>query len=391
MLFIGLMLLSGLNRGFAQNEEEYESSIADCIGAVEVTNYEESNIQLPGNFGTVRDLEKTFPENFETNSVWLKLEPNLKGEFGFEISSEASFDFNYYLYKDETGDLCNDLLKGTAVPIRKDSLSVKTKGLKKTEEANADQSLKNTITTEPLDVYYLLIHSNSSHTGIIKVKYSLEGDIAQNDAIVQDYKMNSRYKALTVRIRDKNTGAPVDANLSILGMFIDDKLYQGSDFIFDARPSKGIEIVVNAKGYFLEIQERKYQAGRDNEIVVNIEPLRPGKKLKMVGLRFLPESKEFLPISKVALKRLLDFMVVNSDTKIEIQGHVNAPGYGAKSRVMKLSEERAKMAYKYLIENGISKDRVQYKGFGNTQMIYPNPSSLEQEDANRRVEIMIIK
>ena len=378
-LLIGLTLVSFLPRSFSQNEDQLESSIADCIGAVEVTNFEASTIQLPGNFGAVRDLEKTFPENFESNSVWLRLEPNLKGDFGFELSAASDFDFNFYLYKDKKGTLCKDLMEGTALPIRKGKLS---------SEPKATTEL---ISAEPLDIYYLLIHSNSSHTGKVNIKYTLDGDITENEGHVQDYKSNPRYKALTIRIRDKDTGVPVDANLSVLGVFIDDKLFQGSDFIFDGRPTKGIEIIVNAKGYFLEIQEHKFRASQDNEIIVNIEKLRPGKKLKMVGLRFAPESKDFLAVSKIPLKRLLDFMVINSETKIEIQGHVNAPGYGAKKRVMRLSEDRAKMAYKYLLENGISKDRVTYKGYGNTQMIFPNPKTPEQEDANRRVEIMIIE
>ncbi|MFK8038621.1 MAG: OmpA family protein [Crocinitomicaceae bacterium] len=390
IIFISLIFISSLSNVFAQDGEAYESSIADCIGSVEVTNYEESNVQLPGNFGSVHDLEKTFPDNFETNSVWLRLEPNLNGEFGFEISSESNIDFNYYLYKDETGNLCNDLLVGKAFPIRKDSLSIKTKGVK-SNEGGASNNLKNAIKTSALDVYYLLIHSNSTMNGKFKVKYFRDGEIVRIDAQTQDFKTNPRFKTLAVRVRDKKTGAAVEANVTVLGINIDDKLFQGSDFTFDARPTKSVDIIVNAKGYFLETQEHRLRASEDTEYIIELEELAPGKILKMEGLRFQQDSKDFLPVSKIALKRLLDFMVVNSEIKIEIQGHVNAPGYGAKKRVMKLSEDRAKMAYKYLLENGIDKERISYKGFGNTKMVFPSPTTLEQEDANRRVDIMIIE
>ena len=390
LLLFSLTFISSVSLVQAQDEENFESSIADCLGAVEVTNYNESNIQLPGNFGKVRDLEKSFPDNFETNSIWLRLEPNLNGEFGFEISSESNIDFNYYLYKDLTGNMCDDILTGHVLPLRKDSLSLQTKGVKGGDSQD-DNSLKNTVKTKSLDVYYLLIHSNSKLQGSIKVKYFRNGDIVKLDALTQDYKTNPRFKTLSVRVRDKETGIPVDANVTVVGINIDEKLFQGSDFMFDARPTKYVDIVVNAKGYFLEVQQHKYRSSEDTEIIINLEALAPGKVLKMEGLRFQQDSDEFIPVSKIAMKRLLDFMAVNSDTKIEIQGHVNAPGYGAKRRVMKVSEARAKEAYKYLVKNGVSKKRVSYKGFGNTQMVYPNPNSKEQEEANRRVEIMIIE
>lgn len=389
ILLIGLIFISIPRVTFAQEEENIESSVADCLGAVDVTNFEESNVQLPGNFGKVRDIEKTFPDNFETNSVWLRLEPSLNGEFGFEISSESNIDFNFYLYKDLTGNMCDDILNGKVMPIRKDSLSLKTKGIGGVADSGK-QTLKEAIQTKSLDVYYLLIHSNSKLQGDIKVKYTRNGDVVQLDAMVQDFKTNPRFKTLVVRIRDKVTGEPIAANVTVLGINIDEKLYQGTDFMFDARPTKYVDIIVNAKGYFLEVQQHRFRSSEDTEIIVNLEALAPGKKLKMQGLRFQQDSDEFLPVSKIALKRLLDFMVLNSDIRIEIQGHVNAPGIGAKSRALKVSEQRAKKAYKYLVKNGISKSRVTFKGYGNSAMIYPNPRTIDEESANRRVEIMII-
>lgn len=391
IVFISLIFISSVNDLLAQNEMVYESSIADCIGAVEVTNYDESNVQLPGNFGSIRDLEKTFPDNFEINSVWLRLEPNLNGEFGFEITSESNIDYNYYLYKDVKGSLCEDLVNGKAQPIRKDSLSLKTKGVKSGGDKIVNNNLKSTVKTSSLDVFYLLIHSNSTMNGKFKVTYFRDGDIIRVDAETQNFKTNPRFKTLSIRIRDKKSGEPIEANITVLGVGIDDKLFQGSDFMFDAKPTKHVDIIANAKGYFLEVQQHRFRASEDTEFIINLEELAPGKILKMEGLRFQQDSKDFLSVSKIALKRLLDFMVVNSEIKIEIQGHVNAPGYGAKKRVMKLSEDRAKMAYKYLLENGIDKERVTFKGYGNTKMVFPNPTTPEQEDANRRVDIMIIK
>jgi outer membrane protein OmpA-like peptidoglycan-associated protein len=46
---------------------------------------------------------------------------------------------------------------------------------------------------------------------------------------------------------------------------------------------------------------------------------------------------------------------------------------------------------KFLKNNGISVNRLESKGFGNTEMIFENPKNAEEEETNRRVEILIIQ
>jgi outer membrane protein OmpA-like peptidoglycan-associated protein len=45
----------------------------------------------------------------------------------------------------------------------------------------------------------------------------------------------------------------------------------------------------------------------------------------------------------------------------------------------------------YLVEGGISSDRLTAIGFGNTKPIYKTPQTEEEKEANRRVEILIRK
>jgi flagellar motor protein MotB len=45
-----------------------------------------------------------------------------------------------------------------------------------------------------------------------------------------------------------------------------------------------------------------------------------------------------------------------------------------------------------LIQNGINRKRISYKGYGNTRPVHPIPEkSPEEEEDNRRVEIMIVE
>jgi outer membrane protein OmpA-like peptidoglycan-associated protein len=53
---------------------------------------------------------------------------------------------------------------------------------------------------------------------------------------------------------------------------------------------------------------------------------------------------------------------------------------------------RAKAVYNYLLRQKINRNRLSFKGFGNTQPIFPIPEKTEAErDANRRVEIQIVE
>jgi outer membrane protein OmpA-like peptidoglycan-associated protein len=83
-------------------------------------------------------------------------------------------------------------------------------------------------------------------------------------------------------------------------------------------------------------------------------------------------------------------MIENEDLHIEIQGHVNGEGSRNKRKFISLSEDRAKAIYQKLLEAGIDKSRMSYKGFGNAKMIYPTPVNNRQAEANRRVEAEIL-
>ncbi|MFT5384016.1 MAG: outer membrane protein OmpA-like peptidoglycan-associated protein [Saprospiraceae bacterium] len=73
---------------------------------------------------------------------------------------------------------------------------------------------------------------------------------------------------------------------------------------------------------------------------------------------------------------------------IEIRGHTDS--MGEDNYNMYLSRKRAKAVVEFLNENGISRSRTRYKGFGNTDPVATNQSE-EGRQLNRRVEFLIIK
>ena len=108
----------------------------------------------------------------------------------------------------------------------------------------------------------------------------------------------------------------------------------------------------------------------------------------MVDTR-LPASGQFSAPELQTLK-------ANPKLKVEIQGHVcctenGEDGIDLDTREKKLSENRAKAVYEYLIAKGIDKARLSYKGYGRTNPKEVVEDTPQKEQANRRVEILVIE
>lgn len=367
----------------------FSNSFADCFGAVEVFEFNQpSRVQFPGNWGVRDDFIELDEDFHEVNSVWLRLEPRVEGSFEFVISTENNVDFSYYLFRSNDNSFCEKLEADRVSSLLFQSTSYHTKGA--TDDGG--EGFKGSVKCKVDDIFYLMIHTNSTYKGHVTVQYKRIGKLERTRSVVQDFRRNKNGKFLRVRIRDKETGEPVEANMIINGVKRDNDLFMGTDFLFDATTEKEMHIESNTKGYFLFVKdfETKDARGQNMEILLELERLSPGKKLALQNIKFEQDSDDFLPIAYPALKRLLDFMALNSEIRIEIQGHVNAPGMENEGRIKSLSEKRAKAVKSFLKDNGIDGDRIEVKGYGNTKMIFPEPKSIKEEEANRRVEIKII-
>jgi outer membrane protein OmpA-like peptidoglycan-associated protein len=94
------------------------------------------------------------------------------------------------------------------------------------------------------------------------------------------------------------------------------------------------------------------------------------------------------PESKVELNDFVAYLKKNPKIKIELGGHTDSRGN--KDENLKLSNDRAKTVYDYLIANGVLANRLSYKGFGSTQPIYTDEaisklnSDIEKEQAHQK-------
>lgn len=138
----------------------------------------------------------------------------------------------------------------------------------------------------------------------------------------------------------------------------------------------------------------KYQ---QEEIKTKLGTLKLEENLVLEDLNFQPGRHILLKESVPNLFELLQIMEENPDLKIEIEGHIcchsdpNKPdAFDIDTKDYKLSENRAKNIYKFLIRKGIDPKRLSYKGYGfQRPLFYPERTSLHQKK-NRRVEIKVV-
>jgi outer membrane protein OmpA-like peptidoglycan-associated protein len=121
-----------------------------------------------------------------------------------------------------------------------------------------------------------------------------------------------------------------------------------------------------------------------------------GEKISLPNLIFQGNRHFLTTEGEQAFLELLKKLKENSTKKIMILGHVCCTREGQMETIdldlgtLDLSVQRAKEIYSKLIENGIDKDRLQYKGMGSLEKLYPNESTTQEQQLNRRVEIIIV-
>ena len=88
------------------------------------------------------------------------------------------------------------------------------------------------------------------------------------------------------------------------------------------------------------------------------------------------------------LENLVDLLNKNPNILIELGSHTDS--HGTEQYNIGLSDNRAKAVIKYLVNNGIDPARLNWKGYGESQLLYYPEMSDADEQANRRTEFRII-
>lgn len=91
----------------------------------------------------------------------------------------------------------------------------------------------------------------------------------------------------------------------------------------------------------------------------------PEGEIEIKGIEYDFDSANLRPESKKELDKVVEFLELNNNLKIEIRSHTDERG--SDSYNLLLSQRRAESVVNYLIEHGIPMDRLVPKGYGETK------------------------
>jgi OOP family OmpA-OmpF porin len=113
----------------------------------------------------------------------------------------------------------------------------------------------------------------------------------------------------------------------------------------------------------------------------------PPKVFTLNNVFFDSGKSTLRPESNKELDQLAEYLNLKKTVTIEIAGHTDNVGDAAANQ--KLSEDRANSVKQYLAKKGIAADRIQAKGYGDTQPVADNGTAAGKQK-NRRTEVHIL-
>ncbi len=107
-------------------------------------------------------------------------------------------------------------------------------------------------------------------------------------------------------------------------------------------------------------------------------------RLTLRGVNFELGKAVLLPISRDILEEVARSLVANPQVRVEVAGHTDSTGSRALNE--RLSLARAESVKAFLVENGVSGDRMEVQGYASTQPVATNKTASGRAQ-NRRVEL----
>ena len=194
---------------------------------------------------------------------------------------------------------------------------------------------------------------------------------------------------LRVRVTNKETGLAVPAVVQIRKSGAEEPAYS---LATDSTNGAARQMLEEGPKYSLHIAQMGYDtvdmaiANIGDSLNIQLTPIKKGEVFIVKNLHFATNKTRILSRSEQALNDLYMYLARNPQVRVKIVGHTDNVGKDEANQ--KLSDGRANAVMNELIERGISADRLQAEGRGETQPIDTNDTE-EGRQNNRRVEIEI--
>jgi len=197
------------------------------------------------------------------------------------------------------------------------------------------------------------------------------------------------------KVYDKKTGSGLPSTLLLTDVNTQQTVSrlqtdENGNYLVTLPVGKNYAFNVHRKGY-LFYSENFDMNNVSSDSVYNIdiplEPIEANAKVVLKNVFFDTKKTDLKPESISELDNVVRLMNENPNMKVQINGYTDNIGTPVDN--LKLSNGRALSVVNYLSAKGVKKERLSYKGFGETKPVATNETEAGRA-MNRRTELRVV-
>ncbi len=202
---------------------------------------------------------------------------------------------------------------------------------------------------------------------------------------------------IKARVIDAATNLPLAAQFEVIDVATGKVVLSNTT---DQKRGEFLASLPAGKNYMLNVDKEQYlfysdyfecKEATDKQhaynLLIKLHKPVAGENVVLKNIFFDVNKFELKAESNSELQKLKAFLKSNTTIRIEVSGHTDSTGDPKLNQI--LSENRAKAVYSFLIKEGISAERLTYKGYGKSKPIASNDNE-EGRAQNRRTEFTIL-
>lgn len=174
---------------------------------------------------------------------------------------------------------------------------------------------------------------------------------------------------VTGLVKDEKTGVPISSSLIKLiasdGNSLQAETGTGGDFKFALKADVDYIFVASKKGY-LNGKDKETTKGQEKSREFMVTILLPpiDRPIELPNILYDFGKWDLRPESMVSLDKLVETLNDNENVTIELMSHTDSRD--TEEYNLDLSQKRAQIVVKYLIDKGIEPERLSAKGYGES-------------------------
>lgn len=122
---------------------------------------------------------------------------------------------------------------------------------------------------------------------------------------------------------------------------------------------------------------------------IPLESIFVGKTFRLENIYYDLDKADIRPDAAIELDKLVQILKDNPGLKIELGSHTDARASDIYNQ--RLSQRRADAAIQYLVNKGISLERLEARGYGESELLIENAKTEAEHQQNRRTEFKVME